>query len=1030
MVWAFCIRRPVLTVVVFLIIAIFGLYGYTQIPVRENPDIEFPIVSVNVVLAGAEPEVIETEIIDPLEERINTIEGLKELRSTAREEVATVTAEFELWRDIDIAAQDVRDRIDRARRDLPDDIEEPIVRKLDPDAQPIMWVAMTGDERWDVVRLSTYADEVLKDRLENLRGVGQILVGGQQLFAVRVQLDPDRLAAHRVTVQDVVRTIQQNNVKIPSGRVESQQREFLVKTEGQFAGPEPLNDLIIVDRGGAPVRIRDVGRAVGGVENDRRTARFLRQPAVGLGVVKQRGANTVQLANSVRRRMAELEKDFPPGLRYTIATDDSTYIEQSVDDLLVTIVLTTGLVALVVLGFLRSLLGTLIAAVAIPTSLLGGLALIYTFGFSLNVLTLLGLILSIGIVIDDAVVVLESTHRHLAQDEDRPQAARAGAGEVAFPNLANTLALAAVFVPVAFTAGLISRFFFEFSLTVAVTVFASTFTALTLTPMLCSRFLGQAKTESRLDRWTQKILDANQALYAWTLERAFNHRILTVLLAIAMAGLMVLFYVRLATEFQPPIDRSEFMIRFETPEGSTLPFTDGYARQVEAVVDDVPEVDRFFMAIGLSRGAGPGKVNEGFMFVHLIGRGQRQRSQNEIMQELRGKLESIPDGRAYVMNTATTIGGRGAELQVVLQHPDIDRLAERQETILAWMRAEPEYVGADSDLKMNKPQIEVTILRDKASQMGVSVAEISNTMRYLLGEPDVSEIERGNERYEVIPEITAKGEMIPARLGRLYVRTDTGRLVSLRNLVVYEESVGPSEIHRFNRLRSATLSASNPPDVALGSALDKLQDYFDRTLPEGFQHTVTGRAKDFRESFYYLTIALIFSVIFVYLVLSGQFESFLQPFVILLTLPLAGVGAFAALWALGMTLNIFSFIGLIMLVGMATKNAILMVDYTNRLLAEGERDLIESTKEAARVRFRPVIMTTLSTVLGMMPIALGYGAGGEARAPLGVAVASGLMATTLLTLIVIPVVFTLVEQARRRVVRALSGRERRQSSDG
>jgi hydrophobe/amphiphile efflux-1 (HAE1) family protein len=781
-----------------------------------------------------------------------------------------------------------------------------------------------------------------------------------------------------------------------------------------------MNDLIITQQDGSPVRIGDVGRAVAGVENDRQVARFKQSMAVGLGVVKQRDANTVALADSVRRRMADLVEDFPPGLRYTIATDDSRYIEQSVNDLVTTIFLTTGLVALVVLGFLRSPLGTIIAVFAIPTSLLGGLALIYSFGFTLNVLTLLGLILAIGIVIDDAVVVLESSYRHLESGKDRREAARIGTSEVAFPNIANTLALASVFVPVAFTAGLISRFFYEFSLTVAMTVFASTFTALTLTPMLCSRFLRTANTKSRWYRATQKVLDANQTIYNRTIAAAFRHRILALSLALAAGGLMVFFYGRLATEFQPPIDRSEFMVRFETPEGSTLEFADAYARKLETALADLPEVDHFFMAIGLSRGAGPGKVNEGLIFVHLVERGQRDRRQIEVMQAFRERAARIPDGNAYVMSQGSSIGGRGAELQVVLQNPSLQKLASRQDQIMAWMRQEPEYLGVNSNLKMNKPQIEVEILRDKASQMNISVTQISNTMRFLLGEPQISEIEQENERYEVIPEIVSKGEMVPDALSSLYVRADSGDLVPLANVVSYRETIGPSEIHRFNRLRSATLSASNPPGVALGTALNKLQAYFDRTLPSGFDHAVTGRAKDFRESFYYLSIALGFSVVFVYLVLAAQFESFLQPFVILATLPLAGVGAFAALWALDMTLNIFSFIGMIMLVGMATKNAILMIDYANQIRAKGKLDLIEATQEAARIRFRPVIMTTISTVLGIMPIALGFGAGGEARAPLGVVVASGLLVTTLLTLVVIPVLYSLTEAAKQRLAQRLS----------
>jgi len=1016
MIWNFCIRRPVLTIVIFLIIAIFGLYGYFHMSVREFPDVDFPIVSVNVVLAGAEPEVIETEIIEPLEEEINTIEGLKELTSEAREEVATITAEFELWRDIDVAAQDVRDRIDRARRDLPSDIEEPIVRKLDPEAQAIMWIALTGDDRWDEVRLSEYADKSIKERLENIRGVGQIQLGGERSYAIRVRLDPARLAAHHLTVQDVVQTVQRNNVDIPSGRVESIDREFLVKTQGQFSSAEPINDLIITYRDGAPVRVADVGQAVEGVENDRQIARFSGELTVGLGVVKQSDANTVLLARTVRERMARIAEDFPPGLEYTIAMDDSEHVQENIDDLVTTIFLATALVILVVLGFLRSGRGTFITTLAIPASLLAGIAIMYALGFSLNVISMLGLILAIGIVVDDAIVVLEANYRHMEEGAESRPAARSGTTEVAFPAIANVLALGAVFVPVAFTGGLIGRFFYEFGLTVAATVFASGFVALTLTPMLCSRMLRAAERHGVLFRMSERHLRRLESAYAWILERAFRHRIITVLIGIAAFGAGIYCFTRLSTEFVPTVDRSQFMIAFETPEGATLAETDRFARRIEAVLAESAEVEHQFLAVGLSR-SGPGKVNEGLAFVRLKPRDQRERHQIDIMQEMRQRFARIPGGRAFVMEVSA-VGPGGAALQMVLQHPDIDELARQQEAVMGWMRAQPEYVGVNSDLKMNKPQINVSINRDKASEMGISVADIANTMRYLLGEPEISEIERASERYEVIPEVIGKGEMVPAALRDLYVRAADGKLVSLGNLVEIEESIGPSKIHHFNRLRSVTISSSLPPGVALGDVLDKLQNHLDQTLPASFDCAVAGQAKDFRESFHHLTVTIIFSVIFIYLVLAAQFESFLHPLTILMTVPLSGIGAFGALYLLNMTFSMFTFIGLIMLLGIVAKNAILLLDYANVLRARG-RETIPAAKQAARVRFRPVLMTAITTILGMMPIALGYGAGAEARSSLGISVAAGMLASTVLTLVVIPVVYTLLDQAQAWVLRLL-----------
>ena len=1015
MIWNFCIRRPVLSIVIFLVIGIFGVWGYQHIAVREMPDVDFPIVSVNVVLPGAEPEVIETEIIEPLEEQINTVEGLKELTSTAREQVGTINAEFYLWRDIDVAAQDVRDRVDRARRQLPDDIEAPVVRKLDLDARAIMWIALTGDERWDEIRLTEYADTTVSERLEGLRGVGQVQIGGERSYAVRVRLDPARLAAHHLTVQDVVATIRRNNVDIPSGRVESKKREFLIKTQGQFSSAAPINDLIVAHRDGEPVRVADVGEARDGVENDRQLARFNGERTVGLGIVKQSDANMVELAGTVRERMAEIADRFPPGLTYQVVTDDSKYVQESINDLLVTILLATCLVMAVVLTFLRNPRGTLITTVAIPTSLLGGMAAMYTMGFSLNILTLLGLILAIGIVVDDAIVVLESTYRHMEDGAEAKPAARTGTTEVAFPAIANSLSLGAVFIPVAFTGGLIGRFFFEFGLTVAVTVFASTFTALTLTPMLCSRVLRVPERHNLAFRSLEKVFGGLDRVYAAILERAFRHRLLTIVLGAAAFGAGIFCFRQLSTEFVPNVDRAQFVVSFETPEGASLLETDLYAREIEAVLESMDEVKSRFLAIGLAQGGGPGQVNNGVAFVNLTPRETRERHQTEIMQVLRRRLAELPGGRAYVVESGGGPGG-GAPLQMVIQHASVDELAEQQEKILTWMRRQPEFVGVNSDLKLNKPQITVSMHRDKMSEMGITVADISNTMRYLLGDPDISRIERDSERYEVITEVTAKGNMVPDQLKDLYVRGSAGTLVSLGNLVALKETTGPSEVHHFNRMRSVTISSSTPPGVALGDALNTLQNYLERSLPSGFDYAVAGQAQDFRESFHHLTVTIIFSVVFIYLVLSAQFESFLHPLTILVTLPLAGVGAFGSLWALDMTFNIFSFIGLIMLLGMVTKNAILLIDFTNVLIARGH-DPMDAAREAARVRFRPVLMTAASTVLGMLPIALGFGAGGESRAPLGVSVASGMLTSTALTLLVIPVVFTFVNALQNKILR-------------
>ena len=1025
MIWNFCIRRPVLTLVLFIGAAIFGVAGYFQMPVREIPDVEFPIISVDVVLAGAEPEVIETEILEPLESEINTVEGLKEMSSTAREQVGVIVAEFELWRDIDVAAQDVRDAVQRVLRELPPEIEAPVVRKLDPDASPIMWVTLSGDERWDDVSLTEFARRELEERLENVRGVGQVLVGGERAYAVRVILDPDALAAHDVTTEEVVDAIARENVDIPAGRVESESREFLVKTRGRFAEAEPMNDIVVTWNEAGPVRVRDVGRAVDGIENERRLARFAGRTAVGLGIVRQSDANTVEVAELVRARLEALAPEFPEGLEWAIATDESIFVRDNLRDLWMTVVVATCLVVVVVLLFLQSFRGTFITSLAIPTSLLIGLAVTSAMGFSLNTLTMLAFILAIGIVIDDAIVVLESCHRQLEHGAEPKPAARTGTTEVAFAAIANSLSLAAVFIPIAFTEGLIGRFFFEFGVTVTVTVFASTLVALTLTPMLCARMLRLPKRESRLVRLSEAGLGRLDRGFRWLSDRAFAARWTTVAIGLLAATLGGLFFTRLSTEFLPPVDREGFMIAFELPEGATLSETDTYARRVEALLADVPEVQHQFVAIGLAQ-AGPGQVNEGMAFVNLTPRGDRDRHQSVVMQDVREHLADIPDAVAQVLERSGP-AGQGAPIQIVLQGTDLDDLARDSESLMSWMRAQPELTGIRADLELATPQLQLRIDRDLASELGLSVTEISNTLRLLLGEPEISQVERDTERYDVISQIEGAGRMVPDDLARIHLRSAEGSLVPLSNVATWEETIGPSEIHHFERLRSVTVSASPRDGVPLGDALAKVERYLE-DRPD-LDYRVRGQAREFEESFRYLFIAVGLSVVFVFLVLAAQFESFVHPFTIMLAVPLAAVGAAGALWLFGMTLNIYSFIGLIMLLGMATKNSILLIDYTNILVARGEHPHV-AARRAAHVRFRPVVMTTMSTVLGIMPIAIGIGAGGEARMPLGVSVAAGLLATTFLTLLVVPVVYTLVDDGWRWFLAKTHAKDRRGERDG
>ncbi|TVQ46487.1 MAG: efflux RND transporter permease subunit [Gammaproteobacteria bacterium] len=1028
MIWNFCIKRPVFTTVIFLVLAIFGGYGYLQMPVQENPDVEFPVVSVNVALPGAAPEVIESEIIDIIEEEINTIEGIRQLRSEARQDVGSIVVVFDLSRDLELATQDVRDAVDRVRRRLPRDAEAPIVRKLDLDAQPIMWVAIQGDERWDRVQLTRYTEDVLKARLESLPGVGQIIVGGARRYAARVRLDPERLAAHQLTVQDVVNTIQANNISIPTGRVQGATREFRINTRGQFADAGPINDLVITTVNGAPVRIGDVGQAIDDVQNDRQVARFAGEATVGMGIIKQSGANAVAMSSAVRDALEVLGPEFPAGLRYTISSDDTEFVEESIRDLITTIFLATTLVVLVVLIFLRTFKGTLVAAVAIPAALLAGFAVINALGFSINQVTMLALILVVGIVVDDAIVVLERTQRHREEGAEREPAARIGTTEVAFPNIANSLALAAVFLPVAFSGGIIGQFFLEFGITVTATVFASTFVALTLTPMLCALLLDRNPPQSRLFAWSERSFAQLERGYTRLLAAALRRRLLTVAIGAGAFVVGIVALINSPAEFAPSPDRAGFIISFEAPEGATLQETDRFAGRIEAMLADMPEVLHQFVGIGLGAG-GPGNPNTGVVFLSLTPRHDRDRHQVEIMQDMRERLARIPDGRAFVFEFGPG-GLAGQPIELILQHPDLEVLGAAQDQLMAWMgERRDKFVGVRTNLRFNTPEIQVDLDRDRISEAGLSAMQVADTLRYLMAEGPISQVERDAKRYDVILDIAGRGNLTPEVLRNIYLRNGDG-LVPIDNLVTLTEAVGPSTINRYNRMRAATISASTPPGVVLGDATDVLAQYVERELPIGVEYAFSGQAEDFAESFFYLTIAFALSIVFIYLVLAAQFESFALPLTIMAALPLATVGAFGSLWLLGMPISVYVFIGIIMLMGLVTKNSILLIDYTNVLVARG-RAPMEAALEAGTTRLRPVLMTAISTILGMMPIAFGFGAGGEVRAPLGVAVAAGLFSSTLLTLVVVPVLYTYLRQFealwRKRMATPPSGSSRQEA---
>jgi multidrug efflux pump len=1002
------IRRPVLTTVVTAAIVLVGWVGYRSLPVRELPEIDYPIVSVNTILPGASPEVVETEVTEVLEEEINTIEGLKTLTSVSGEQASLITAEFHLDRDIDVALQDVRDKVSRVRGELPDDVEEPVVEKLDPEAFPIIWIPVSNPAL-DDTEVNDYADNVLKEELQTLPGVGSIMLGGEKRFAVRVRLDPRKLAAYRLSVSDVSMALRRENVEIPSGRIESREREFTVRTEGEFPTPESFNDLIVAWRGGTPIRLGELAVAEAGVENERTLARFNSVPTVGLGIIKQSDANTVAVADGVLERLAELRGEVPPGYTLSLAVNNAEFIERSLDEVKETLLIAFGLVVLVVFVFLRSGRATLIPSLAIPVSVVGTFAALYLLGFSINTLTLLALTLAIGIVVDDAIVVLENVYRHMEEGDDRKTAARRGTSEIAFAVIAISLTLVIVFLPIAFVTGVVGRLFREFGISVAVSVLISAFVALTLTPMLCSRFLRLGHSRNPAFRAVEGGLQRLTRGFRRSLEWTLGRRALVVVGAVAAFAAALWLMSGLGREFVPPEDRGSFLITVSAPEGSTIEHTDRYLREVERRIREIPGVDRYFSAVGLGFG-GPAKVSEGIVFVRLAD--ERELGQFEIMGRVRRAVADLAGVNVFVVApSALSAGGIEKPLQFVIQSRDLDELAEAANTMAIRAREAPGLSDVDTDLDLNKPQLTVTIDRNRAAALGVSVEEVASALQVLFGGQDVTKYKRGNERYDVIVQLQDRYRSTPRDLQEVYISGRDGRLVQLSSVIRVDEGVGPSQINHYNRRRSVILDA-NLEGIPLGEGLTRVRAIARDVLPAGFTTAVAGQSQDFEESARSLVLSFVLAVVGIYLVLAGQFESFLHPFTIMLALPFALVGAVVALALFGMTLNIYSLIGVIMLMGLVVKNSILLVDYTNTLRERG-RAMRDAVVEAAVVRLRPILMTSIAIIFGVLPIALALGAGAESRRPLGVAVVGGMVVSTALTLYVVPVFYTLFDDGLR-----------------
>jgi multidrug efflux pump len=1001
------IRRPVFATVMSIAILLFGIISFTQLPVREYPDIDPPIISVVSLYRGASSNVVETEITDILEEQFATLEGVKTISSSSSEGGSVITIEFELNRDVNEAANDVRDRVARIRGSLPQEIDDPVISKVDANAQAIVWLALSST-RHSGLELSDFADRVLKERIQRMNGIGSVIIGGERRYAMRVWLDPLKMAAHGLTSQDIEDAVRKENAEIPGGRVEGVKREFAVRTRGDLDTPEQFGAIIVSQKGNNIVRLRDVADVKVGAEDERTIARWNGQLAVGLGIVKQSKASTVDVANEIRKVLPELSKLLPAGMKLDVAYDSSEFINESISEVEQTLLIALILVVLVVLAFLKSFRATIIPSIAIPISIVGALAAVYFAGFTINILTLLGFVLAIGLVVDDAIVVLENIYRHMEMGKSRWQAAIDGSKEIGFAIVSTTIALVAVFIPLAFLSGNVGRLFNEFGIAVAVAVLISGFVALTLTPMISSQILrplhgtGKNWASRSFDNFFDKLNIFYERLLRWTL----NHRVIMILGGVAAIALGVFLFKLLPSELVPGEDRGVGFGIVIAPEGSTLEYTDSYVKQIENRLLKLPELDGLFTATGLSFG-GPGSVTNSFMFLNLKPRSKRDKSQQQIIQELFPQLISIPGVLAFVINPPS-LGANftSTPVQYVLQADSYEELSKATNTMMGEASKLGYLINMDSDLRLNKPQLDIDIDRERASHLGVSVTDIGSTLETLLGGRKVTDFKRGTKQYDVILQMKPEYRATPDEIPNIYIRS-TGGLVQLANVVKVKKTVAPKELNHYNRVRSATISASLAPGVTLGKALDDLDRIAREKLPSSIKREYAGQSLEYKSSSSALYIMFILAIVFIYLVLSAQFESFIHPFTILLSVPLAVFGALLTLFIFGQSLNIYSQIGLIMLIGLVTKNSILIVEFANQQRAQGN-SFVEAVVNAATIRLRPILMTSFATIFGILPIAIGLGAGAESRRPLGLAVVGGMFFSTFLTLIIVPVVYTLL----------------------
>lgn len=1016
-----CIRRPVFATVLSLLVLLLGIVSYDRLPVREYPKIEEPVVTVETKYLGASAEIVESAVTKIMEDSIAGIEGVDVLTSISRAETSQITARFRLDRDPDGAAADVRDRVSRVRARLPQGIDEPVVAKVDADANPVIWLSFYSDTL-PALEVSDVVSRIVKPRLQTLPGAADVRIFGERRFAMRIWLDADRLAAYKLTPADVEDALRRQNVEVPAGRIESIQREFTVTSQTDLQREQQFREIIIKVVNGYPIMLGDVARVKIGALNERTNVTLNAQPAVSVGLIKQATANPLVLAAALKAELPKLQQSLPQGLNVRIANDTTVFIDKSLEAVFRTIIEAVALVALVILVFLGTLRASIIPLVTIPVCLIGACTLMYAAGFSINTLTLLALVLAIGLVVDDAIVVLENIFRHIEDGMKPLEAAIRGTREVQFAVIAMTLTLAAVFTPIAFTTGRTGRLFVEFALSLAGAVLISGFVALTLTPMMCSRLLRSHADDAREKRlssyfvsWIDRIVDAITNGYAGLLRWALRLRWLVLVLGLAVGGASAWLFMESKKELTPLEDRGTVVIIFSAPEGSSVEYTMRYGRLIGEIAAKIPEFDRRFVV------SGSPTVTQGIGFLRMVDWEDRKRGTAEILKELQPKLLSIPGVLAFAVAPPSL--GQSPRVRpinfVVLTSEPYDKLQATVAPFVAEMQRHPGLQGVDVDLKLNKPEIKIEIDRQRAADAGVQVEAIGRALETMLGGRQVTRFKRDGEQYDVMVQLDASARASPRDIADIYVRGRGDTMVPLASLVSVKESVAPRELNHFAQRRAVTITANLSPGYSLGEAITMMETSAQKYLKPGYAIDYNGETREFKLSSTALYLTFILALAFIYLVLAAQFESFIDPLIIMFSVPLSMTGALALLKYGGGSINVYSQIGLITLVGLITKHGILIVEFANQLQQEGKTPM-EAVFESAKLRLRPILMTTGAMVLGAVPLALSTGAGAESRTQIGLVIVGGMSFGTVLTLFVVPVVYSLIAR-RKQAVQALGG---------